>query len=508
MKRLLESLRGLQWKLTLSYTLVTVGAVLIIEMVAIGAEVALDAPPPQLPGFLTQALLAQSAVEAASYLAPGASDRDGLDQWLRSLSREGELHLGTGEDAVEITQVDTALLAVVDLEGSVVAAAPGNKVDRDRPLEVQLSPWEAEILRAGAAGPLDPRSMWSQELEAGGIATAAAAPIFGQNRQILGTLFLCFTMQPRGPRYLLEMLVEIVLPSALVFTAFAGALGAVFGFLTARWLTRRLRELAAAADAWGQGDFSAFAQTPSVDEISLLGRRLNRMAEQLQNLLQTREELAALEERNRLARDLHDSVKQQVFAVTMTLGAVEALWERDPAAARHKLAEALALSRQAQQELAGLINELRPVALEGKGLASALRDYADRWSSQTGIVAQVDALGGDGLPLEAERACFRVAQEALANVARHSGASHIQITLDSTEEGLTLTIADDGRGFDPTTGENRGLGLRSMRERVEAIGGVLTVHSAPGRGTHVIARCGSRPGGEAPLDAAPADGRR
>ncbi len=508
MKRQKEWFRGLQWKLTVSYTLVTVGAALIIELVAIGAELTLDAPPPQLPGFLTQALLAQSAVEAASYLVPAATDVEGLARWMRSLSPQGELHLGSGDEVIKITQAKTVLLAVVDREGDVVAAVPGDQVARDGPLEAQLSPWQAEILRAAAGGPFDPRSMWGQELVGGGMVTAAAAPVFGEDRQMLGTLFLSFTMQSRGPRYLLEMIVEVVLPSVLVLTAFAGVLGAVFGLLTARGLTRRLRELAAAADAWGQGDFSTFAQTPSADEISLLGRRLNRMAEQLQNLLQTREELAALEERNRLARDLHDSVKQQVFAVTMTLGAVDVLWERDPGAARQKLMEALALSRQAQQELAGLINELRPVALEGRGLASALQDYAERWSNQTGIAAQVHAGCGEGLPLEAERACFRIVQEALANVARHSGAGRVQITLDSTEEGLTLTIADDGRGFDPATGENRGLGLRSMRERVEAMGGALMVHSAPGRGTQVIARCGRQPGAEGPREATPAEAGR
>jgi NarL family two-component system sensor histidine kinase LiaS len=137
---------------------------------------------------------------------------------------------------------------------------------------------------------------------------------------------------------------------------------------------------------------------PSADEIDQLGGQLNRMAGQLQNLLQAREELATLKERNRLARDLHDSVKQQVFAVTMTLGAVEALWGRDPAAARQKVAEVLALSRQVQKELVGLIYELRPIVREGKGLAPALREYVERWSRQTGIVAQV-VVQGERVPL-------------------------------------------------------------------------------------------------------------
>jgi NarL family two-component system sensor histidine kinase LiaS len=422
-------------------------------------------------------------------------DQGGVTDVLLEINREGELRLGESDDRMRITQVKRAFTAVVDVEGRVVAAVPGDEAAQGSFLDTQLPPWQAEVLRAAVEGPIDPRHMWAFGLEGSETATAAAAPIFGEERQVLGTLFLSFAMEPRGPRYLLEMVLEVILPSVLVFTAFAGILGAVFGYLTARWMTRRLRSLAAAAETWGQGDFSSFVHASSVDEIGQLGRQLNRMAEQLQNLLQTREELAALEERNRLARDLHDSVKQQVFAATMTLGAVEALWERDPAAARQKLAEALALSRQAQQELAGLIHELRPVALEGKGLAPALQEYAERWSRQTGIATQVIVQGEETLPLEAERTCFRVAQEALANVARHSGASHVQITLDSTGPGHTLRVIDDGCGFDLPSAEDQGLGLRSMRERVEALGGQLVVNSAPGRGTRVTARCRTGPGG-------------
>src|SRR5205807_4599506 len=130
--------------------------------------------------------------------------------------------------------------------------------------------------------------------------------------------------------------------------------------------TRRLKNLTAAASRWSRGDFSTPAEDTSEDELGQVTQQLNLMAEQVQNLLQARQKLATLEERNRLARDLHDSVKQQVFAVAMQIGATRLLIQRDTAAAEVRLNEAQKLVRQAQQELTSLIRELRPVALEGK----------------------------------------------------------------------------------------------------------------------------------------------
>ena len=135
------------------------------------------------------------------------------------------------------------------------------------------------------------------------------------------------------------------------------------------------------------------AQDTSEDELGQVARQLNRMAEQLQNLLEARQKLATLEERNRLARDLHDSVKQQIFAVSMQIGATKVLLKRDVDAAEGRLNEAEKLVHQAQQELTSLIRELRPVALEGKGLVAALRELATEWAQQTNIVANVRVEG-------------------------------------------------------------------------------------------------------------------
>jgi NarL family two-component system sensor histidine kinase LiaS len=212
------------------------------------------------------------------------------------------------------------------------------------------------------------------------------------------------------------------------------------------------------------------------------------MAEQLQNLLQTRQELATLEERNRLARELHDSVKQQVFATAMQVGAARALVDQNPAASKENLAEAERLVRQAQQELTGLIRELRPAALEGKGLATALRDCVTDWSRQTHIPAELRVRGERPLPLPLEQALFRVAQEALTNTARHSRAGSVEVDLVWQGNLVTLTVSDDGRGFDPTEADSKGLGLQSMQERIAALGGHLEVNSKPGSGTEVVAR--------------------
>jgi two-component system, NarL family, sensor histidine kinase LiaS len=213
------------------------------------------------------------------------------------------------------------------------------------------------------------------------------------------------------------------------------------------------------------------------------------MAEQLQNLLQARQELATLEERNRLARDLHDSVKQQIFAVAMQIGATKVLLKRDLAAAEIRLNEADKLVRQAQQELTTLIRELRPAALEGKGLVAALRELTIQWAQQTGVVANLQVEGTQPLASSVEEALFRVAQEALANVQRHGNATQVQMLLTIADDNVTLSVSDNGQGFDSALPRRTGMGLLSMQERMRALGGDVELESAPGEGTRVVARC-------------------
>jgi signal transduction histidine kinase len=213
-----------------------------------------------------------------------------------------------------------------------------------------------------------------------------------------------------------------------------------------------------------------------------------RLVAELQAAQRQIQDLAAAAERNRLARDLHDSVKQQVFATIMQLGAARVLLEREPHAAYAPVIEAEQLARQAGAELSLLIHELRPVSLDQRGLAETLRAYLNDWSRQSQIAIELRAGAGRPLAAAAEQALLRVVQEALANVARHSQATSVTVELSYNADAVALAIADNGRGFDTQTIQ-KGVGLASMRERLAELGGRLLIESRPGEGTRVTARC-------------------
>jgi NarL family two-component system sensor histidine kinase LiaS len=263
--------------------------------------------------------------------------------------------------------------------------------------------------------------------------------------------------------------------------------GALFGFIMSRGLTRRLKVLTQAVDAWSEGNFSVQPQDRGNDEISYLGIRLRRMAEHIQTLLQTQHELALLEERNRLARELHDTVKQEAFATLMQVRAARNLLETNPAAARDNLEKAEELIKSSQQELSLMIYELRPTALEGRGLAGALSDTLASWSQHARIPADLQVQNEQHLALDVEQALYRVAQEALSNVARHSRASAAVVKLSFEPGQVTLSVADNGVGFDLAS-MGGGFGLQSMRDRLAAIHGQLSIQSGEQGGTILTAR--------------------
>ncbi len=201
----------------------------------------------------------------------------------------------------------------------------------------------------------------------------------------------------------------------------------------------------------------------------------------------TRQQLAVLEERNRLARDLHDSAKQQAFAVAAQLGAARSLLGMDSDRAAARIDEAERLAYDLRQELTNLVHQLRPVDLNMKGLSSALDEYVRAWSQRNGIVVDIDTGAGLRLPAKVEESFFRVAQEALANVARHSGAQRVEIRLSEGPTALVMQSSDDGCGFDTATVEH-GVGLDSMAERSRSIHADLSIESQPGQGTTVTVR--------------------
>jgi NarL family two-component system sensor histidine kinase LiaS len=275
------------------------------------------------------------------------------------------------------------------------------------------------------------------------------------------------------------------LPLTLALVALASVVGTFVGVVASRRITRRLRSITLAADAWSRGEFQTTVRDAGHDELGALAADLNTMARQLQRLVATRQELAVVEERHRLARDLHDSVKQQTFVITMLVGAARNLVSGNAEAAR-MLSEAERLAGQTQQELTTLIRALRPVALTDARLTTALREFCADWSQLTNIGVQLDTPNELPVAPHAEQELFCVAQEALTNVARHSNATEVAIRVCVEREAVLLGIQDNGHGFDLDHVSGEGLGLRSMRERIEALSGSLRIISGE-EGTRIEA---------------------
>ncbi|WP_327716242.1 GAF domain-containing sensor histidine kinase [Streptomyces sp. NBC_00490] len=198
-------------------------------------------------------------------------------------------------------------------------------------------------------------------------------------------------------------------------------------------------------------------------------------------------ELTIAEERSRLAHELHDAVAQKLFSLRLTAQAAAALVDRDPSRAKGELQQVAALAAEAADELRAAVVELRPAALDEDGLVATLRTQVHVLDRAHTAHVTFDSCGVRALPASQEEAVLRVAQEALHNALRHSGAEHVDVTLARRDGGVVLRVTDDGSGFDPqqTRRAGRHLGLVSMRDRAGGVGGALTVESAPGKGTTI-----------------------
>jgi signal transduction histidine kinase len=240
-----------------------------------------------------------------------------------------------------------------------------------------------------------------------------------------------------------------------------------------------------------------------LDELREANRKLEEaMAEnaglQRQLLTQARE-AGVFDERQRMAREIHDTMAQGLIGIITQLQAAEHTAD-DPVEWGAHFAAATRLARESLSEARRSVNALRPEPLETGRLGEALADVARRWSELHGVGAAVVTTGTvRPMPAGAEVALLRMAQEALANVARHAAATEVRVTLSYLEHEVALDVRDDGRGFDPSlaaSGEagpprdagTGGFGLVAMRQRIEALSGTVQVESEPGAGTGISAR--------------------
>ncbi|MFZ5814657.1 MAG: histidine kinase [Bacillota bacterium] len=230
--------------------------------------------------------------------------------------------------------------------------------------------------------------------------------------------------------------------------------------------------------------------------LTLLANQAGRLIENAELNAKARE-VAVLEERNRLARELHDSVTQMLFGLTLNLEAAAGLFEKKPQRASELITRSQEMAAEALAEMRSLIFELRPAALQEKGLAMALSNHINLFRRRQSIDVSLTLEGEERLPPEIEFCLYRVAQEALNNVAKHARARSVAVRLEVQPDEALLEVRDDGVGFDLTgKSHSQSFGMIGMHERVSALGGSLVVESAPGEGTTIRARIPLQAGGD------------
>ncbi len=275
-------------------------------------------------------------------------------------------------------------------------------------------------------------------------------------------------------------------------------------------LSRPIATLAAAAAAIGAGNFNVRVPVGRDDELGLLAQSMNQMAENLERSRAALEsslaersrrsrELGVAEERNRLAREIHDTLAQGLTALTLQLEMADALLEQDARRTRSSIQRALQLARESLQEARRSVLDLRAAPLDGQSLPDALQRLGEAFGLENDVECVVRNEGvTERLPARLEAGLYRLAQEALTNVAKHAQATTVVVTLARRDDTLSLTVEDDGVGFDPSlpvpAGPSGGFGLAGMRERATLLGGELLVHSRPGEGVRLVVRIPERAG--------------
>jgi NarL family two-component system sensor histidine kinase LiaS len=490
-------LQRLQWRLTLSYVLVTVLTTLVIEALLIGGGIGFFFKSSWLPRIIAEDAEKRSATIAPA-LASDPADTQAIQKWLQGLMTRGD---GKEDDGIDFgVSVRGGIKTLVVVQASpnapekarvIAYVTPKREIRTDSPkLDTLLESDHRRIFSRAISGEkrVARLSMRMQDSS-----MAFAVPVRDARDKTVGVVYYHSARANDPKDSPIAVFLIVLLPSALVVAFFSAFPGILFGFFTARRLIRRLNDIATAADAWGRGDFSVTARDRSEDELGQLARHLNQMAAQLREVVAVRQELATLEERNRLARDLHDTVKQQVFAASLQLGAASELLSRDPDAAKARIEDARKLTGNVQKELTVLLNELRPAGKPSPDLATQIREFAADWAWRSGIVVDVQVEPLPPLPPATSQALLRITQESLSNVQKHSGASKVFVGLAARDNELILCIADNGIGLSSVEYGN-GMGLRNMQERAEALpGGALFTGQAVEGGAEVIAICRFEP---------------
>jgi signal transduction histidine kinase len=271
-------------------------------------------------------------------------------------------------------------------------------------------------------------------------------------------------------------------PVILVCLILIGGCAALFLGIS---VTRRLRSIGQAARSWAHGDFARKIADRSGDEIGTLSQILDQMADRLRELVRSRSAFARVAERDRMARDLHDTVKQKAFALHMKLAALKARAGELPSVVADDLETARKLVHAMQQELASIMQELTAQEEHLLPLGEQLRAQLENWGQLSGVQVSFSGIDEWQIASEYRSELQRLLDEALANVMKHSGASLVEVRLQRDGGRARLTIDDNGRGSDLS--HESGMGLGNMRRRAELLpDGHFQIESAIARGTRIV----------------------
>ena len=492
-EKIKSSFQRLRWRMTLSYTAVTVGSLFVVVLLLGYLAFSRTFVPIEIlnrevtPEEWIRIITENDAVLMRSLLSEEPINTD----LIGALVQYGELTITEfdlfriGDFYIRMRTVGQGGTFILDRDGKLVGTnyvGLGTENVVGQPLDKNILPGLDDVISAALSGETDPEQIFVT-LEPHERFYFAVPVKDEVGQEVLGIVLIYVEHLPTA-NDIPDTLLQLLGRSILLLLLSATLVGTIFGALTARGMVARFDRVSQVTDAWSQGDFSEFIEDSYGDEISTLTIRLNQMAKQLQQFLKRSQEMAVSEERNRLARDLHDSAKQEALAASFHLGTALTLFERDPASAKSHLIEASNLVDSVKVELTDLIHELRPPSMNGRHFDETLNEYVIEWAHQTGIEATLNVDGFFDLSLETKQAIYRIMQEALANVAKHSSANSVDVTMCFGDDSVEFCLSDDGVGFDPEQ-QYAGMGLDSMRERVESLNGEFSIQSEHGYGTKI-----------------------
>jgi signal transduction histidine kinase len=375
---------------------------------------------------------------------------------------------------------------------SPVVYAPGNgaAVPAAGPSPVvTASPAPVASVTAGQASPVvTPSGSSTPAGSATGGSVASPGPSKAEAGKVLAGVYAGAPAHPGGVSF---AQVRPLLIAGGVVLALVIPVGTVFGLLSTRRVIHRIKRLAEVTGTVAGGDFHPRVPVSGGDEIGQLEDAFNRMTGQMGAAVDAERVRAGADarqaERARIARELHDSISQDLFSLSLLAAGLNKALHGDPAL-RPEVTAMERTAARTMREMQALLLELRPIALEDAGLVPAVTELCQAYQERLAIKVTAE-LGEVSLGPAGEHAVLRIVQEALGNAARHGAPETILVRLSQRDGSVTVEVRDDGRGFDPGgVAERHGMGLTLMRERVTELRGELQLDAAPGEGAAVMVR--------------------